>query len=60
MADIVNIIQEIRGTAFDVDGKPTNGMWFDVKGWHTSVEASNTIAKNKHFYGQVQEMALLR
>lgn len=37
MAEFITILKEIRGTTFDVNGVPTNGMWFDVKTSHAAV-----------------------
>ena len=37
MALFIEQLKDIRGRTFDVDSNPLDGMWFDVKGWHTSV-----------------------
>ena len=43
--DFLDIIKDIRGTNFDTDGTPLEGFWYDVKTWHTEVEADNaTVA----------------
>ena len=44
MAEFITILKEIRGTEFDVNGVPTNGMWFDVSQWKDAANASATAA----------------
>jgi len=41
--DFITLIKDIRGNQFDpATGLPTNGKWFDIKGWHTTVGANAT------------------
>lgn len=46
--DFISLIKDIRGNLFDSStGLPTNGKWFDIKGWHTAVGISATqVATN--------------
>jgi hypothetical protein len=43
----IDILKEIRGTQFDANGIPTNGMWFDIKSWHTESMQSQTDIVSK-------------
>jgi hypothetical protein len=46
--DFISLIKDIRGNLFDSStGLPTNGKWFDIKGWHTAAGISATqVATN--------------
>lgn len=46
--DFLDIIKDIRGTNFEVNGDPKEGFWFDVKTWHGEVDVdAQAVAADK-------------